>query len=278
MTTAAPGLDLDALRALRASTRDLPNLRSRIEDHLDTHAGYLAFSGGKDSLVALHLATHVDPDVPVVFFDSGLEYPETYTYLENLADQWHLDLHVIQPQHSALELLVTSGAWDHHAPNRAVPDLHANLITIPSQAAHAQHGPGELWGVRAQEARGRAALYATALTDETRRNCAGCCPTPVDARCTHGGVVRRQDGTVVFGPVWDWKTEEVWAHIARHHLPLNPVYKKLRRLGAPEHSLRISHMIDGNHLERGRITWLRRGWPDLFDQLAQLLPRLRENV
>jgi len=57
------------------------------------------------------------------------------------------------------------------------------------------------------------------------------------------------------------------------------VYAKLRYLGAPEHFLRVSHLLDGNRLEEGRVTWLRRGWPGLFDELARvLLPRLREFV
>ena len=45
-----------------------------------------------------------------------------------------------------------------------------------------------------------------------------------------------------------------------------------------EEALRVSAMIDGNGLELGRVTWLRRGWPDLFEELAQMLPRLREFV
>ena len=44
MTT--PGLDLQALRGLRAQHRDLNLIRERIEDHLDQNEGYLAFSGG----------------------------------------------------------------------------------------------------------------------------------------------------------------------------------------------------------------------------------------
>lgn len=50
------------------------------------------------------------------------------------------------------------------------------------------------------------------------------------------------------------------------------------RLGAPEEALRLSAMLDGNALELGRVTWLRCCWPDLFDELAQVLPRLREFV
>ena len=88
---ADPGLDLQALQGLRAGRRDLSGIRRRIEAHLETHDGYLAFSGGKDSMVVLHLAHTVDPDVPVVFFDSGLESPETYTYLDHLAELWDLN-------------------------------------------------------------------------------------------------------------------------------------------------------------------------------------------
>jgi phosphoadenosine phosphosulfate reductase len=31
--------------------------------------------------------------VPVVFFDSGLEFPETYRYLEQLRERFCLQLH-----------------------------------------------------------------------------------------------------------------------------------------------------------------------------------------
>lgn len=37
---------------------------------------YVAFSGGKDSTVLLYLVRQLYPDVPAVFCDTGLEYPE----------------------------------------------------------------------------------------------------------------------------------------------------------------------------------------------------------
>lgn len=36
----------------------------------------ISFSGGKDSTVLLHIARQVYPDIPAVFYDTGLEYPE----------------------------------------------------------------------------------------------------------------------------------------------------------------------------------------------------------
>ena len=37
---------------------------------------YVSFSGGKDSTVLLHIVRELYPDVPAVFCDTGLEYPE----------------------------------------------------------------------------------------------------------------------------------------------------------------------------------------------------------
>jgi len=279
----ASGLDPQQLLALRRPHPATTGLPDRIREHLDAHDGYLAFSGGKDSSVVLHLALQADPNVPVVFFDSGLEFPETYRHIEHLHRELNLRLHWIRASRTTLEVLADSRTWDHetaHNPERI--DLHQVLITEPAGRAHTAHGAGELWGVRAEESRGRAAVYATALCAETTAHCRNCChndPNPATAqRRRHGGIIRRIDNTVAYGPIWDWKTNDVWAYLARHRIPVNPVYAKLRRLGAPEHFLRVSHMLDGSRLETGRVTWLRRGWPDIFEDLAQILPRLREFV
>ena len=52
--------------------------RVRIQEWYDHWQGavYVSFSGGKDSTVLLHLVRSIYPDVPAVFCDTGLEYPE----------------------------------------------------------------------------------------------------------------------------------------------------------------------------------------------------------
>ena len=44
-------------------------------EHWDGNV-YVSFSGGKDSTVVLHLVRQLYPDVPAVFCDTGLEFPE----------------------------------------------------------------------------------------------------------------------------------------------------------------------------------------------------------
>jgi phosphoadenosine phosphosulfate reductase len=249
-------LDPAVLAGLRAGARTrAATARERIGAQLASHRGYVAWSGGKDSTALVALARDVCPDVPVCWFDSGLEFPETHAYISDLAGRWRLNLHVVPAEPDALTVLVASGRWSHGAPvpDGPVPDLHDALIVWPSRVAHAQHGPGELWGLRAGES-------------GTRRVALG----------RAGGTIIRTDGTVACAPLWRWRAEDVWGELARRRIPPNPVYDKLRRLGADERSLRVGLLVDANSLEHGRVTWLRRGWPELYGRLEAALPRLRE--
>ena len=53
----------------------------------------LAFSGGKDSTVLLHLIRQVKPDITVIYGNTGVEYPECVKFSRQIAQDWNLKFH-----------------------------------------------------------------------------------------------------------------------------------------------------------------------------------------
>jgi 3'-phosphoadenosine 5'-phosphosulfate sulfotransferase (PAPS reductase)/FAD synthetase len=273
------GLNLQELRGIaarRRGSRAHQHLLDRIGGHLDEHDGFVSWSGGKDSTVVVDLARQVDPHIPVVFFDSGLQFPETIQYLEDLAEAWRLNYHVIAADPDLLTVLIAGGGFSHEAPDRRLRGQLADImITGPADEAHRRYGRGSLWGVRAEESHGRRMLYRRSLATETRARQQS---SPEGVRAAVGGVVRRADGTVTYGPIWDWQRSHVFEYLAGRGIEPNPLYRKLAELGVPEQQIRVDSIIDASKLSNGHIAWLFKGWPELGDRLATALPRLREWV
>ena len=83
--------DLRQLQALPLSLKvALPKDRIRQWVHeFGTDGVYVSFSGGKDSTVLLHIVRELYPDVPAVFFDTGLEYPEIREFVKTFENvEW----------------------------------------------------------------------------------------------------------------------------------------------------------------------------------------------
>jgi len=61
----------------------------------------LAFSGGKDSTVLLHLIREHFPyqslEMPIIYGNTGMEFAECIQFVRRLAREWRLDLHEARP-------------------------------------------------------------------------------------------------------------------------------------------------------------------------------------
>lgn len=78
----------DDLKTIRAWSleRKIRVTQTRIIEWYQHYKGqvYISFSGGKDSTVLLDLARRIYPDIPAVFVDTGLEYPEIRKFVKGV--------------------------------------------------------------------------------------------------------------------------------------------------------------------------------------------------
>ena len=98
----------DQLRQLQALPLNIKirKTEQRIREWYEHWEGnvYVSFSGGKDSTVLLDIVRHLYPDVPAVFSDTGLEYPEIKEFVKTFPN-----VIIVRPKHSFKEILTKYG-------------------------------------------------------------------------------------------------------------------------------------------------------------------------
>jgi hypothetical protein len=108
--------------------------------------------------------------------------------LLELAKAWRLNFHVIPAEPDLLTVLIAGGGFDHLSPDRQLKgQLAVIMIAGPAAQAHTRYGSGSLWGVRAEESRGRRMLYRHSLATETATHATKRSPEAVRAEL--GGIV-----------------------------------------------------------------------------------------
>jgi len=195
----------------------------------------IAFSGGKDSLVALHLTLRtLGNQVSVVYNHTTVEFPETVKYVKELASKWNLDLIITKPIKPFFHAVKEKG-WATHE-NRWCCKPYKDE---PAHNFMKQNGIiAEITGTTRTESLYRRSLKPFSLP-------------------------QKEPFIIRIHPLYDWNQWEIWKYIEENKLPYNPLYKKgYQRIGCwccPINGL--------SHYKR-----LKRTHPKLFEFLCKFSP------
>lgn len=168
---------------------------------------YVAWSGGRCSTVALHLAISQAPDIPVVFTNTGVEYPETVTYVRAMAEEWDLNFTELKPKRTFWDIVdeygfpQLRGSSKKKRPRK--PACCKYLKTDPPKKFMKENDlEGLITGLRVEESRPRAlAIFQKGPYYRTVR-----------------------DGLFKFHPVALWPLGDLMKYVSDFDFPLNPLY------------------------------------------------------
>jgi phosphoadenosine phosphosulfate reductase len=151
-----------------------------------------------EDVLLTKLALELDANIPILFLDTGYHFQETYTYRDQIASEWGLNLINLLPEKTVAEQEAERGLLYQTA-----PDQCCKLRKVePLFKAVAEY---RVWltGLRREQAKSRAALEESALFT------------------LPGG---RQ--VLKLAPLAGWTTQEVWYACEELSIPLLPLYAR----------------------------------------------------
>jgi phosphoadenosine phosphosulfate reductase len=247
--------------ALPAFDRRIEQARRKAEAGLVVmRHPYIALSFGKDSTVMAHILLSCWPQLPVLYVNCGQwdEWPDTPRVKAAFLRRCPCAFTELTGP-SIVEAYISAGGLyvqDEEATptaRRAQREYGLSLTKILDAEAQQRGYDGVFVGLRREESDNRARLFATRGT-------------------LYWAATRQQ---WICHPLADWHAADVWAYIVRHELPYNELYDL-----APEGRERARNgaMMGTRSARHGRLVFLKRMYPDWFNQLAARFPEVRAYV
>jgi len=172
----------------------------------------VAFSGGKASLVALHLTLHLKPDVMVLFNNTTNEFHETVKYVRDLARKWKLRFYEVKPKLNYWQVVKKHGFPHQQRYKFGEPKCCQILKTDPAvEFYRKKHIDCVITGIQASESGARLLLTAQ---------------KGIIFESESIGNARLPRKIIRINPVCYWLDKDLWEYIERYNIPVNPVYEK----------------------------------------------------
>lgn len=166
----------------------------------------VACSFGKDSMVVLHLALQVKPDIEVFCTLTPMKPKETLEYKDYMQKLWNLNLKVYMSEQKPIK-----GLWITD------PDRCCEIFKVEPTKRAIKDLDAWITGLRRTEGRTR--------TDYEVFEPGGKALTRLPGKEIPTSLMK-------VNPILDWTELDIWRYIATNNIPINPMYRKgYRSLG-----------------------------------------------
>lgn len=185
--------------------KKIENIYTRYKNKVDVF--YVAFSGGKDSILVLDLVQRAIPHnmVKVLFGDTQMEFPDTYKAIEEIRNFYSDTGIEFLTAKSSLSPLYT---WNKFGPPaqriRWCCSVHKStpqILLLRKHFGNANFKGMAFTGIRAAESANRSEYDDVSFGEKVR-------------------------GQYSCHPILEWNTAELYLYTYMHHLVINDAYKK----------------------------------------------------
>jgi phosphoadenosine phosphosulfate reductase len=212
--------------------RELESLSAsdRVRRVLEEFRGHAALSTsfGVQAAVMLHLVTRVDPQIPVVFIDTGYLFPETYRFAAELTERLGLNLKVYTPALTPARQEALQGKLWEQGVEGLEKYGRINKVEPMNRALREIGARAWLTGLRREHAATRGELP----------------------------VVKQQNRMLKVHPIIDWTDRQVGEYLREHGLPYHPLWEQGYISVGDVHS--TTRYADGMRPEDTRFSGLKR--------------------
>jgi len=190
----------------------------------------ISFSGAED-VALIDMAAKLGAEVKVFSLDTGRLHPETYRFLDRVANHYRIDIQVMFPQ----------------------PDAVQAMVAAKGLFSFFKDGHKECCGIRKVEPLVRALRPLSGWITGQRKDQSPGTRTAVPVVQLDRTFGTPERPLLKFNPLSEWSSKQVWDYIRQHDVPYNELHEKGFISIGCEPCTKAS--LPGQHERAGRWWW-----------------------